>query len=43
VYNFGSGSSPLAVAYPGTFFGGWGVSKNSVEDRRKRERESGGQ
>ena len=31
-----------AVAYPGIFFGGGGVSTNSVEDKGQRERGSGG-
>jgi hypothetical protein len=31
-----------SVAYPGIFFGGEGVSTNSVEDRGQRERGSGG-
>ena len=30
------------MAYPGILFGGWGGSKNSVEDRGQRERGSGG-
>jgi len=32
----------MTVAYPGIMFEGWGVSTNSVEDRRQRERGSGG-
>jgi hypothetical protein len=32
----------LAVAYPGIFFGGWGGSTNSAEDRGQREWGSGG-
>ena len=34
--------SPLSVAYPGILFGGRGVSTHSVENRGRRERESGG-
>ena len=32
----------LGSGVPRIFFGGWGVSTNSVEDRGQRERGSGG-